>query len=160
MYWSITGPAPHARGALQAVSGHGASPGTSPARAGSTLPDQLDYPGTAVLFVTSGESGIFPISAQSPIPESPSLSRFAPTALGRRRSRSRPVGRTVDEREAFVIDWMPGMVMGAEREALFVVCRVREQGSPFARVAAYFLPEQITYAGRGVADEDAGGDLQ
>lgn len=62
--------------------------------------------------------------------------------------------------EPFVVGWVPGVVVGGEGEALFVVGLVGEQGPAFAAVLADFFPEDVPDAGCGGAEEHAGGYLQ
>src|SRR5690606_7520470 len=100
----------------------------------------------------------------SPPPEPTALRRSAP-ARGRGALRRSGSGRcvrrrTTDEGDALVVRRVPGVVVGSEGEALFVVRGVGEQGPALARVLLDLLPEHVADPGRRVADEDARGDLQ
>lgn len=66
----------------------------------------------------------------------------------------------MDECQTLMVYRLPSMVMGSKGEALFVVCRKRQQRPAVARVLFYLVPQRVSYASRWVADEDARGDLQ
>ena len=57
-----------------------------------------------------------------------------------------------------MVDRVPGVVVGAEGEALLVVGGVGEEGAALSGVLLDFVPEGVADACGGVADEDAGGD--
>jgi hypothetical protein len=66
----------------------------------------------------------------------------------------------VDQGEAFVVDGVPGVVVGTESELLFVVGGVGEEGAALVGVLLDFVPEQVADPCGGVADEDAGKDFE
>jgi hypothetical protein len=62
----------------------------------------------------------------------------------------------VEEGEALVVGGVPGVVVGAEAEALLVVRGVSEQSAALAGVDADLVPQDVPDPGGMRAQEDAG----
>ena len=154
------GSPPHARGAPEQALAIDPHVGITPACAGSTLPDLRRYRSTLQIFFTRSHKLL---SSNWPV-RLPMAGKAPPGGLAPALCRGWgvwfPLNRTTNQSNPIKINWLPVVIVDAERQPLLPGVLIDEQRAAAPRHLDHLGPQAFSDSAVNTPDKHSSGDLQ